>query len=212
MTGPRPPGPGRPVLVVATNNPGKLAEFRRLLTGRPWTVTSLAEAGWSGDLVEPGETYAENALAKAATVCSALGLTTLADDSGIEVDALAGWPGPLSARWLGAAATDEERLAGLIAEVDRRAPAARRVRYVCAVSLCRPGGTTIAARGECVGTLVDPRGTRGFGYDPAFLSEDLGETFGEATDAAKDRVSHRARALRNLLAPGTLNPDRGAQG
>jgi XTP/dITP diphosphohydrolase len=195
-----------PVLVVATNNPGKLREFRRLLAAHPWRVVSLGEAGWTAELDEPGETYAENALAKAAAVSAALSLPALADDSGIEVDALRGWPGPTSARWLGPHATDEDRLHGLIAEVDRRSPGDRRVRYVCVVALCRPLAEPVTAHGECLGTLVEPRGSRGFGYDPAFLSEDLGVTFGDADDAAKDRVSHRARALMRLAESGVLDP------
>jgi XTP/dITP diphosphohydrolase len=198
-----------PVMVVATNNPGKLREFRRLLARHPWQLVGLADAGWTGDLREPGETYAENALAKAAAVATLLGLPVLADDSGIEVDALRGWPGPRSARWLGPEATDEDRLHGLIAEVSARTPGDRRVRYVCVVALCRPLGEPLTARGECLGTLVEPRGTRGFGYDPAFLSVDLGVTFGEADDAAKDRVSHRGRAVTHLAQSGVLDPPRG---
>jgi len=193
-------------LVLATNNTGKLRELRRLLATHPWRVLSLAEAGWAGELLEPGETYAENGLAKAAAVSAGLNLSALADDSGIEVDALRGWPGPSSARWMGPDATDEERLAGLIAEVDRRSPDDRRVRYVCVVALVRPVAEPVLARGECLGTLVAPRGTRGFGYDPAFLSGDLGITFGEADDAAKDAVSHRARALQRLAESGVLDP------
>jgi XTP/dITP diphosphohydrolase len=195
-----------PALVVATNNPGKLREFRRLMAGHPWRLVSLSEAGWTGELDEPGQTYAENALAKASAASTALRMPALADDSGIEVDALRGWPGPMSARWLGPGSSDEERLQGLIAEVDRLTPGDRHVRYVCVVALCRPLAEPLTAHGECLGTLVAPRGSRGFGYDPVFLSEDLGITFGEAGDAAKDGVSHRARALRRLAESGVLDP------
>jgi XTP/dITP diphosphohydrolase len=195
-----------PVLVMATNNAGKLREFRRLLAAHPWRLVSLAEAGWVGELTEPGQTYAENALAKAATVSTALQLPALADDSGIEVDALRGWPGPVSARWLGPSATDEDRLFRLIAEVRQASPNDPRVRYVCVVALSRPLADPVTARGECLGTLVEPRGSGGFGYDPAFLSEDLGVTFGEADDGAKDRVSHRSRALARLADSGVLDP------
>jgi XTP/dITP diphosphohydrolase len=192
-------------LVVATHNAGKLREFRRLLAQHPWTVVGLDEMGWTAELVEVGDGYTENALTKAAVVSAELALPVLADDSGIEVDALRGWPGPRSARWRGPDASDAERLAGLIAEVDRRSPNDRRVRYVCVVALCRPAAQPVTAHGECLGTLVDPRGDRGFGYDPAFLSEDLGVTFGEADDSAKDRVSHRARALSRLAESGVLD-------
>ena len=187
-------------VALATRNPGKLAEFRRLLDGHAWEVVDLDAAGFAGELAEPHESYEENATAKAQTVCEVSGLPSLADDSGIEVPGLGGWPGPASARWMGAAATDADRLHGLLAEVARRSPGDRRARYVCAVTLARPGRAPVSARGETVGVLVAPRGTGGFGYDPSFLSDDLGITFGEASAAAKDGVSHRARALAALLA------------
>ena len=194
------------VLLLATRNPGKLGELRVLLS--PWTldVHSLDEAGFDGPLEEPGPGYTESALAKALTVCNATGLPALADDSGIEVDALRGWPGPMSARWMGEDATDEDRLLGLIAEVERRTPDDRRVRYVCVAALARPGAEPGTAHGACLGTLVEPSGTNGFGYDPAFLSVDLGITFGHATDEAKARVSHRARALARLGGSGVFEP------
>jgi XTP/dITP diphosphohydrolase len=194
----------RAPLVVATRNAGKLAEFRRLLRGHPWRLISLDDAGVEGDVDEPGPGYADNALVKAATVCRATGLCALGDDSGIEVEALRGWPGPHSSRWLGPAATDEDRLRGLLDEVGRRCPEDRRVRYVAVLALARPGAEEVVARGVCEGTLVEPRGTGGFGYDPAFLSSDLGRTFGEATAEAKDAVSHRARAVARLARCGVL--------
>lgn len=206
MSAAAPPGDTAPVLVVATANEGKLRELRRLLAAHPVRVVGLREAGWVEELEEPGATYAENALAKASVVAGRLGLPALADDSGIEVEALRGWPGPLSARWLGHAAGDDERLRALIDEVRRRCPGERQVRYVCVVALVRPGAEPATARGDCLGTLVEPRGLGGFGYDPGFLSEDLGTTFGEASDADKDRVSHRARALRRLGEAGLLDP------
>jgi XTP/dITP diphosphohydrolase len=187
-------------VAVASRNPGKLAELRRLLAGRAWELVDLDGAGFSGELEEPGATYDENSALKAQAVCSATGLPALADDSGIEVPALGGWPGPASARWMGEAATDVDRLHGLLAEVERRCPDDRRARYVCVVTLARPGAVPVSARGETAGVLVAPRGSGGFGYDPAFLSDDLGMTFGEATAEAKDGVSHRARALAALLA------------
>jgi XTP/dITP diphosphohydrolase len=187
-------------VAVASRNPGKLAELRRLLGGHPWELVDLDGAGFSGELEEPGATYDENSALKAQAVCSATGLPALADDSGIEVPALGGWPGPASARWMGEAATDVDRLHGLLAEVERRCPDDRRARYVCVVTLARPGMEALSARGETSGVLVAPGGSGGFGYDPAFLSDDLGITFGEATAEAKDRVSHRARAVAALLA------------
>jgi non-canonical purine NTP pyrophosphatase (RdgB/HAM1 family) len=194
------------MLVVATRNPGKLAEFRRLLGGSAWRVVDLTSIGYAGELPEPGTTYAENAAAKALAVAAVVDLPVLADDSGIEVDALGGWPGPHSARWMGEAASDHDRLHGLLAEVARRSPGDPRARYVCVVALARPAADVVCARGETLGRLVPPRGEAGFGYDPAFLSRDLGITFGEATDEAKDRVSHRARALIRLAESQLLAP------
>ena len=186
-------------VAVATRNPGKLAEFRRLLREQPWELIDLDQAGFTGSLEEAGSTYLENATAKAQAVCAATGFTALGDDSGIEIAVLDGWPGPLSARWMGEEATDDDRLRGLLVEVGRRSLGDRRARYVCVVSLARPGLERVSARGETEGVLVEPRGSGGFGYDPAFLSDDLGITFGEASAAAKDRVSHRARAFGWLM-------------
>ncbi len=187
-------------VAVASRNPGKLSELRRLLGGHPWELVDLDGAGFAGELEEPGATYEENALAKAQAVCATTGMPALADNSGIEVPALGGWPGAASARWMGPAADDTDRLRGLLAEVERRSPGDRRARYVCVVALARPGVAAVSARGETAGVLVAPRGTGGFGYDPSFLSDDLGITFGEASAPAKDGVSHRARALGALLA------------
>ena len=195
-----------PVLVLATRNPGKIRELHRLLGPWPLHVQTLGEVGFGAALEEPGPGYAESALAKAAAVCAATGLPALADDSGIEVDALRGWPGPMSARWMGDKATDEDRLRGLLEEVKRRTPDDRRARYVCVAALAMPGAEPLTAHGECLGTLVEPRGSNGFGYDPAFLSLDLGMTFGEASDEAKARISHRARAIARLGESGAFEP------
>jgi XTP/dITP diphosphohydrolase len=191
--------------VVATRNPGKLAEFRRLL-GSSVSLLSLDDAGVAGELPEPGTTYEENARSKAEAARSATGMPSLADDSGIEVLALGGWPGPASARWLGDAASDRDRLLGLLDRVRASSPEDARARYVAAVALARPGAPTRVFHGSCDGVLVSPpRGSAGFGYDPSFLSDDLGVTFGEASDEAKDRVSHRARALHALIASGAVD-------
>ncbi len=193
-------------LVIATNSAAKFTEFQRLLDHFPWLVRSLEQVGYRTEIDEPGPKYADNALAKAAAVSSALGLPALGDDSGIEIEALHGWPGPESARWRGPGATDQQRMLALLEDVNRRTPDDRHARYVCAVALCRPGAEPVIAHGECHGTIVEPRGSNGFGYDPIFLSDDLGVTFGEAGADAKDRVSHRAHALRRLAESGLLDP------
>jgi XTP/dITP diphosphohydrolase len=198
------PGDVARELVIASNNPAKLIEFRRLFAGFPWSLLSLEQVGFAAHIDEPGPTYTDNALAKAAAVSSACGLPALGDDSGIEIDALHGWPGPESARWLGPRATDGERMLALLAEVERRSPDDRHARYVCALALARPGADPVVAHGECRGTIVQPRGGHGFGYDPIFHSDELGVTFGEASADAKDRVSHRAHAVRRLAESGVL--------
>jgi XTP/dITP diphosphohydrolase len=192
-------------LVLATRNPGKLAEFVRLLAGHPWELVDLATIGWRDELDEPGPGYVENAAAKAVAVHRVTGLSALGDDSGIEVLALGGWPGAASARWQ--AGTDADRLSGLLARVAERCPTDRRARYVAALALFRAGAAEpVVVTGTCSGLLVEPRGLGGFGYDPAFLSEALGRTFGEAAPSEKDTVSHRARAVAQLAAMGVLTP------
>jgi XTP/dITP diphosphohydrolase len=195
-------------VVLATRNRGKLAEFRRLLDGHAELV-SLDDAGHHGELAEPGTTYEENARAKAEAVRDATGMPALADDSGIEVAALGGFPGPRSARWTGEKghAGDRDRLLGLLRRIAEECPGDPRARYVAAVALAVPGRPTVVTHGACEGVLeAPPRGERGFGYDPSFLSAEIGGiTFGEADDALKDTVSHRARALRALLDGGALD-------
>ena len=187
-----------PSLVLATRNPGKVREFQRLL-GDHVNLVSLDDVGYDGPLPEETDDYTANACSKAETVMHATGRDCIADDSGIEVIAMQGWPGPASARWLGADAGDSDRLHGLIREVDERTPDDRRVQYVCVIALARPGTATRTVEGRCTGTLAEPRGEGGFGYDPSFLSDDLGLTFGEAPQDDKDGVSHRGRAARELL-------------
>jgi XTP/dITP diphosphohydrolase len=196
-------------LVAATRNAGKLAELRRVLGPRV-VLLSLDDAGVPRDLElpEPGSTYEDNARAKAEAVRDATGLPAIADDSGIEVAGLGGWPGHESARWLGDGASDRDRLLGLLDRVRRECSDDPRARYVAAVALApaRREQPALVFHGSCEGVLVEPRGSAGFGYDPAFLSAEIGGiTFGQAADELKDSVSHRARALRALLASGALD-------
>ena len=189
--------PDRPRLVIATGNAGKLREYRDLLAD-----TGLELVAFDSEVDEVGKSYAENARLKAETALASSGLPSLGDDSGLEVDALGGFPGIRSAR-LGP--TQKERTAELL----RRLEGVSRpwsARFVCVIALALPGQETRLFEGECRGEVVPEwRGEAGFGYDPSFLSDDLGVTFGEASDAAKDSCSHRARALRALLASGALD-------
>lgn len=184
-------------LVLASGNAHKALELGRLLEG--WQVETFA-----GELPEEtGETFIENARLKARHVHAALGGASwvLADDSGIEAAGLGGVPGVRSARYAGEGATDAQNLAKLIAALDGSGD--RRVRYVAELVAIDPGGTEITARGELTGTLAHaPRGTGGFGYDPAFVPDDLGDgrTMAELSVEEKDAISHRGRAARELLA------------
>jgi XTP/dITP diphosphohydrolase len=187
-------------LVVATRNPGKLAEIRALFEGTGFALESLAEHPFA-ELPEEGDDYAANALAKAYAVARATGLPALGDDSGLEVDALDGAPGPRSARYGGPDLDDGGRNARLL-EALRGVPAERRgARFVCVAAFARPDGSGFTARGACAGRLLDaPRGTGGFGYDPLFVPDGCARTLAELAPAEKNALSHRARAFRALAA------------
>jgi XTP/dITP diphosphohydrolase len=184
-------------LILATRNPHKLREFRRLLAPAGIEVQPLPD-----DVVLPpeeGATFAENALPKARTAANATGRAAIADDSGIEAAALDGRPGVYSARYGGPGATDEDNLAKLM----REAPAGSALRYVCALAHVDPEtGIEQLVFGYCTGRLAaEPRGDGGFGYDPAFLpdGDPSGRTMSELSDTEKDRISHRGRAVSELL-------------
>lgn len=183
-------------LLLATRNEHKRREFARLMPG--WQVRRLSETVSLPP--ENGATFAENALGKARAAAAATGLASIADDSGIAAAALDGRPGVRSARYAGESATDAQNLALLL----REAPAGSALEYVCALAYVDPVAEVERLfEGRCAGTLAAaPRGERGFGYDPAFLPEDLpdGRTMAELSDAAKDEISHRGRAVRALLA------------
>jgi XTP/dITP diphosphohydrolase len=181
-----------PVLVLATRNAHKLREFRRILEPYGLSVEPLPDHVELPP--ETGETFEANAIPKARTAAQALGCPAIADDSGIEAEALGGGPGVRSARYAGERATDAENLQRLL----REAPAGSGLRYVCVVAYAAPDEEDITFTGETRGRLThEPRGTRGFGYDPAFLPEACpGQgTMAELGDAEKDAISHRGRAL-----------------
>lgn len=185
----------RPRLLVASANPGKIAEYRSLLDGVDCDLVSMADAGIIVDIEETGATYEENARIKATVCAESSGLVTLADDSGLEVDALGGEPGVYSARYAGDDASDEQRVSYLLSKMDGVPPEQRTARFVCVIAIAVPGEDVTFCRGECHGRIVeDPRGTLGFGYDPAFFMPDLGKTVAELTPDVKNRVSHRGRA------------------
>jgi XTP/dITP diphosphohydrolase len=187
-------------IAIASRNVHKLRELGRICADWPveWLTVDNHEGPWP-DVEETGETYLENALLKAEAGAAALGEPALADDSGIEVDALGGRPGPRSARFAGEHATDERNLEELIRALKGIPAAGRTARYRCVVVLALPGGDEVHAEGICEGTLVSkPKGASGFGYDPIFVPAGWDATMAELTDEEKDRISHRGRALRAL--------------
>ena len=194
-------------LAVASKNPNKLREIARICADWPvtWLTVQNTDAAWP-DVEEPFETYRENALAKAREVAAALGVPAVADDSGIEVDALGGAPGPRSARFAGDGATDAENLAKLLEQLREVEPEARTARYRCVAAIAWPGGPERWAEGTCEGQIAgDARGEGGFGYDPAFVPIAQTRRMAELTDDEKDAISHRGeafRALRRMLASG----------
>jgi XTP/dITP diphosphohydrolase len=190
-----------PELCVASDNAGKLAELTRLLTGTPWRVVPQRARGVT-PVEETGSTFLENALLKARHAAAASGLPALADDSGLEVDALGGAPGVRSARYAGEHATDADNTAKLLAAL-RDVPAEDRgARFRCVVVLVHHAHdpAPVVCEGVWEGSIATaPRGANGFGYDPVFLPAGSAVTSAELAPAEKDRASHRGQALRQLL-------------
>lgn len=184
-------------LLVATNNAGKLRELTALLAPFPLRLRQLSEFPHIEEVEETGKTFADNALLKARLYSRQAHRWTLADDSGLEVDALGGAPGVLSARYAGRHASDDDRNALLLAELGGTDDERRTARFVCSIALCDPATLeTEIFNGICEGHIArQPRGRHGFGYDPLFVPRGYAQTFGELSDTVKQRISHRARAL-----------------
>ena len=182
-------------LLVATNNPGKVREYRALLKGLPLTLTYPAQEGIDIEVKETGSTFAQNARLKATAYARVSGLLTLADDSGLEVDALGGEPGTRSARYAGPLASDEDRYRLLLSRLERVPWQQRTARFRCVIAVARPQGEVHTAQGACEGVIAfEPRGEHGFGYDPVFYVPEHGQTMAELEPEVKNRISHRARA------------------
>lgn len=203
-------------LLVATNNPGKMAEYRDLLCSLGLELLSLSDAGIDCDVPEVGATYLENAVLKACTYARLSGLLSLADDSGLEVRALEGRPGVASKRYAGETATDEERVAVLLRQLEPVPEEERQARFVCVIAIASPDGQVCTSEGSVEGIVISsPRGANGFGYDPIFYLPSLGKTMAELSSSEKNRVSHRAIAARGVedilarLLSQQTNKDRG---
>jgi XTP/dITP diphosphohydrolase len=200
-------------LLVATTNQGKFAEVQAFLKNLPLKILSLKSLGQWPAVVEDGATFAENALKKARALAEYSGMLTLADDSGLEVDALNGAPGIYSARYAGEEGNDDKNNEKLLRELQGIAEEKRSARFVCALALCAPesrGMKEWTVRESCEGRIAfELRGQNGFGYDPLFFYPPFGKTFGEIDRETKATVSHRGKALKKLseIAPSLLRCD-----
>jgi len=187
-------------LVIATRNEGKAAEFRRLLAELPFETLSLTDFPEVPEIEEYGCSFTENALIKAKTVVSLTGELALADDSGLEVEALSGRPGLHSARFSGPGSTDEANNRKLLHELEGVPAEQRTASFRAAIAIAGPGITSQVVEGVCEGSItLAPRGEGGFGYDPLFYVPEVGKTFAEMEPAEKNAFSHRARAFAAAL-------------
>jgi XTP/dITP diphosphohydrolase len=191
-------------LLVATRNPGKLREFQQLLDQPGLELVTLDQVGIQDDVEESGETIAENARLKALAYARQSGMLVLADDSGLEVDALGGEPGVYSKRYAGGGKTDADRNAFLLDTLSAVPPGGRTARFRCVIVIADASGRTWESEGTCEGVIAfEARGTNGFGYDPIFVVGERGKHLAELSDDDKNRVSHRGRAAqgaREILA------------
>jgi non-canonical purine NTP pyrophosphatase (RdgB/HAM1 family) len=187
-------------LVIATRNHGKLLEIRTLLGDVPWSLVTLDQFENVGEAEENEGTYIGNAISKAKFYASATGEIVMADDSGLEVTALAGAPGVLSARYAGPNASDEVRRVKLLSELKSASSSDRSARFVCAAVMANPEGEVLQlAEGICEGSICfDEHGESGFGYDPIFVPDGYHQTFGELSEEVKNSISHRAIALQKM--------------
>ncbi|MCH8109936.1 MAG: XTP/dITP diphosphatase [Chloroflexi bacterium] len=188
-------------LLVATRNAGKLKELTALLADVPFELVSLIDVGIDEDVEETGSTMEENATLKATTYARLSGMPTLADDSGLEVEALGGEPGVFSARYAGEGASDAQRIDFLHKKLQGIPEDSWNARFRCVIAIVWPSEPVELYTGECYGMIIKhPRGSNGFGYDPAFLIPALGKTMAELTSDEKNRLSHRSVAAQKAAA------------
>lgn len=184
-------------VILASRNAGKIKEFKILLRGLVKKMSSLCELDSISDIIENGNTYSENALKKARHISILTNKICLADDSGLEVDALEGKPGIFSSRFAGDRSSDEENIGKLLSELVNKPN--RKAWFVCSLALVFPDGREAIAEGKCEGIILHkPRGTGGFGYDPVFFLSDLNKTMAELAVDEKNQISHRAQAVGEL--------------
>lgn len=186
-------------IIFASNNQGKVREVCAMLEDTNIKIHSLSDLELHIDVVEDGNSFLENALIKATTIAGLIRRPVLADDSGLEVDALGGAPGIYSARYGGKDLKDEERMALLLSELEEVPEEKRTARFVCAMALVMPDGNNYVTRGVCEGTITHaPQGDGGFGYDPCFRPRGFSDTFGVISAETKNSISHRRIALQKM--------------
>ena len=185
----------KPKLLLATNNRAKVREYARLLKGMPYHIVSLEDVNISEQVEETGASFEENAILKAKRYCELSGLTTMADDSGLEVNALGGEPGVRSARYAGEGASDKERIDFLLKKIVDVPWEKRHAQFRCVIAIAYPDGKVQICQGQCSGILTfAPLGDNGFGYDPIFYLPDLHKTMAELSMSEKNAISHRGLA------------------
>ncbi len=186
-------------LLLATSNKGKVREYRSLLQSLPFDLVTLAEVGITADVEEVGETLEENARLKATALAAQSQMSALADDSGLEVDALGGEPGRLSARYAGEGAFDRDRVNYLLSKLEGVPWEERSARFRCVIAVAVPDGQVEFCSGDCRGVIaLEPKGEQGFGYDPIFYLPELDKTMAELPLEVKNEVSHRGKAARKV--------------
>lgn len=185
--------------IIATHNPGKVKEFKEILEPRGYEVKSLAEIGFTDEIEETGHTFEENAILKAEAVAKAVNKMVIADDSGLSVDNLGGRPGVYSARYAGEQKDDQANIDKVLSELRGFEKEQRTARFRCALAVSIPGEETKTVEGHVEGYIAEePRGEYGFGYDPIFIVKDKDKTMAELTSDEKNKISHRADALKKL--------------
>ncbi|MCM3663794.1 XTP/dITP diphosphatase [Mesobacillus subterraneus] len=186
-------------VIIATKNKGKAKEFEKLFLPKGLAVRTLLDYPELEDVEETGTTFEENAVLKAETIANVLGVRVIADDSGLEVDALEGRPGVYSARYAGSEKNDEANIDKVLEELQNVPENERTARFCCALAMAEPGMETLTVFGTCEGRILrERRGSNGFGYDPIFFVEAEGKAMAELPSEAKNKISHRANAIRKL--------------
>ncbi len=185
--------------IIATHNPGKVKEFKEILEPRGYDVKSLAEIGFTEEIEETGHTFEENSILKAEAVAKAVNKMVIADDSGLSIDNLGGRPGVYSARYAGEQKDDQANIEKVLSELKGIEKEQRTARFRCALAVSIPGEETKTVEGHVEGYIAEePRGEYGFGYDPIFIVKDKDKTMAELTSDEKNKISHRADALKKL--------------